>query len=687
VPSSFAHSCYFFSVSTALFNNRFAVRASFKIILSFLYCSLTCIAHAQVAGTNNTLDTVTVSAQKNVFTNAAPVQQLDRQTLQQLNTSSVGDAAKYFSGVLIKDYGGIGGLKTISVRSLGAQQTGVLYDGIAIADAQSGQVDLSKLSVTFLQRINLYDGGSFTVLMPARSYSYAALLSVSTIASFPLQAKPGWIAGLRQGSFGLWQPYAAFTLPVSKRTFINVSAEATKAKGDYPFHIDNGPYSSTSKRSNSDIKSINAEANITSLFKDSAIWKTKAAVYSSERGLPGAIVFFNDNSTQRLWNTDAFVQSAYNKDLNTKTSLLVSAKYTHSYTRYLDPDYLNNAGELNDTYNQNELYASAALAYNINRSLQINYASDIAYTTLNSNKKQFAKPSRLSLWNIAGIQYNKQLFHANANVLYTHVNDDVQLGKAAPDKNEFTPAFAVSFKPAMQSPLLFRAFYKRIFRMPTFNDLYYNIVGNTNLKPEYANQYNAGVTYTKSISEKIKNVSISIDGYYNTVKDKIIAIPNKNLFIWTMLNLGKVHITGVDVNAEASGKFSAEWRWFIKMAYTYQHAIDVTDETSASYKDQIPYTPVNSGSAIAQLAYKTWNFNYSNIFSGSRYTLGDNIPANYLNGWITHDVSLAKTFALNKASIIIKGELNNITNERYDVIKYFPMPGRSYEISISINKN
>ena len=154
------------------------MRLSFKFILFLLCCTVARLAHGQAIDSVKTLDTVTVSSEKNVYINIAPVQQLGRSTLQQLNSFSVGDAAKYFSGVLIKDYGGVGGLKTISVRSLGAQQTGVLYDGIAMADAQSGQVDLSKLSVTFLQSINLYDGGIFTALMPARSYSYAALLSV-----------------------------------------------------------------------------------------------------------------------------------------------------------------------------------------------------------------------------------------------------------------------------------------------------------------------------------------------------------------------------------------------------------------------------------------------------------------------------------------------------------------------------
>src|SRR5438046_627416 len=78
-------------------------------------CSLTV---AQITDTAKTLEKVTIKAAKkqNSFTTVTPVQSLNREALQNISTSSVADAARYFSGVLIKDYGGVGGLKTISVR-------------------------------------------------------------------------------------------------------------------------------------------------------------------------------------------------------------------------------------------------------------------------------------------------------------------------------------------------------------------------------------------------------------------------------------------------------------------------------------------------------------------------------------------------------------------------------------------
>ncbi|MFC2391639.1 MAG: TonB-dependent receptor, partial [Bacteroidota bacterium] len=54
-----------------------------------------------------------------------PPRRLSGITLQSLNSQSVADAVRYFSGVQVKDYGGIGGLKTINIRSMGTQQMGV----------------------------------------------------------------------------------------------------------------------------------------------------------------------------------------------------------------------------------------------------------------------------------------------------------------------------------------------------------------------------------------------------------------------------------------------------------------------------------------------------------------------------------------------------------------------------------
>ena len=665
-------------------------RARQFFILFFLVTILPGIAVVAQTKTDSskTLQGVTITAEKKPqpYSSLVPVQILNHEALQQISSESIAGAAKYFSGVLIKDYGGVGGLKTISVRSLGGLNTGLVYDGITIADAQTGQLDLSKFSSTFVQTLELDQSNPQQQPMPARVYASASILAFTSNAFNTMNfSQTKWKAGVNAGSFGLWQPFAGIYLPVTKDLVVSATGEATWAKGDYPYYFKNGMFSEKKYRSNSDIRSFQGEVNIVNRFRDSSTLQTKVWAYNSERGLPGSIVYFNDISVQRLQDQNFFAQTRYLKKFSSNTSLLLSAKYSSLITTYTDPNFLNNAGGLNDRYVQNEIYGSAALSHRVGNYFLFAFASDIASTHLSSNIPAFANPTRLSLWNNFTIQFAASHWQVNASLLNTNISDNTVNATPASNKNKFTPAFAIGYRTAAESPWLFRFFYKDIFRMPSFNDLYYTYISSINpiLRPEYSSQWDAGITYSKTMLQSLKHFNISVDAYYNTIKDKIIAVPSSNLFVWTMVNLGKVHIRGLDLNAEANGNFISSLKWSARVAYTYQQAIDVTNPSSAQYKNQIPYTPSQSGSALAVMYYQIWSFGYNLLFSGDRYTLGENNSSNQLPYWNTQDLFLA--CGLNRKNIhtTIKAEINNIFNQDYDVIRYYPMPGRSYKISLT----
>lgn len=636
------------------------------------------------------LSEVNVTAEKkpNPYTAIVPVQLLNHEALQQINAETIAGAAKYFSGVLIKDYGGIGGLKTISVRSLGGLNTGLVYDGISVADAQTGQIDLSKFSATFVQSLELDQANPQQIPLPARVYSSASILSfTSNTFNTTNYTQKKWITGLNAGSFGLLQPYAGLYLPLNKNVVISANAEATWARGNYSYDVENGMFSQTKNRSNSDIQAFQGELNLVNRFPDSSVLQAKVWGYGSARGLPGSIIFFNDIAAQRLQDKNFFVQTRYLKKITQATILLISAKYSSNYTKYTDPNFLNNAGGLDDQYTQNEIYGSAALSHQIGNYFSLSLAADLASTRLSANIKNFSAPTRTSLWSSLVIQFSKSHWQVNASLLNTNIEDKTETGAAQESKNKFTPAIAIGYKPNPQSPLLFRLFYKDIFRMPTFNDLYYTYNSNINPKllPESANQYDAGITYSRKFQSDLDQISISLDGYYNYINDKIIAVPSQNLFIWTMQNIGKVQIRGIDLNGQAYGRFSSSVKWSARIAYTWQEALDITDKYSAEYRNEIPYTPNNSGSALAVLNYKYWSAGYSLLFSGTRYTLGENDPSNQLTGWNTQDAFISRQIDFREFGTQIKVELNNIFDEKYDVVHFYPMPGRSFKLSITIN--
>ena len=109
---------------------------------------------------------VTAKSYKEVI----PAQKLTGEELKTLNSFSVADAIRYFSGIQIKDYGGIGGLKTVNIRSMGTHHVGVFYDGIQLGNAQNGQIDLGKFSLDNIEEISLFNGQKSSIFHQAKDF-------------------------------------------------------------------------------------------------------------------------------------------------------------------------------------------------------------------------------------------------------------------------------------------------------------------------------------------------------------------------------------------------------------------------------------------------------------------------------------------------------------------------------------
>ena len=100
------------------------------------------------------LDEVVVTT-KLTFREVIPSQKLSGEQLERLSTHSVADALRYFSGLQLKDYGGVGGIKTVNIRSMGSNHLGIYYDGVELGNAQNGQIDLGQFSLDNIDEVTL----------------------------------------------------------------------------------------------------------------------------------------------------------------------------------------------------------------------------------------------------------------------------------------------------------------------------------------------------------------------------------------------------------------------------------------------------------------------------------------------------------------------------------------------------
>ncbi|SIN76995.1 TonB-dependent receptor [Chitinophaga niabensis] len=653
-------------------------------------------------GRIKTLQGVTIYT--SVYKEVIPSQQLSGANLKSLNSFSVADAIRYFAGVQVKDYGGIGGLKTVDMRSMGTNHMGVFYDGIQLGNAQNGQIDLGKFSMDNIESISIYNGQKSEIFQPARDYGSSGTIYLrSRKPVFDSLKRTNFKGVFKTGSFDLVNPSLLLEQKLTQHVNYSFSSEFIRSSGRYPFRykrVFHGSkdvaWDTTAYRQNGDINALRLESGLYGNI-DRGYWNAKAYFYNSERGIPGAIVNNVWKRAQRQWDRNFFLQGSFQKNIIGGYDLQVNAKYANDYMRYLNPDttlmYIDN------NFHQQEWYASVANKYSLSKKIDINLSTDFQYNTLNANLDGFVFPERFtSLVALAGAADLGKL-KMQASVLGTFVNERVTRGNtptgdsaiSAPSKNEITPAVFLSYKPFSKTDFNIRAFYKNIFRMPTFNDLYYTDIGNISLKPEYTHQYNLGFVYRKSRPGSVLSEwQIQSDLYFNRVTDKIVAVPKgSGMYRWMMMNIGDVEIRGMDLVSDQTFSFPTGILLNLRAAYTYQTAQDYTKRKNPelqklTYGGQIPYIPRHSGSIISSIQYYSWRLNYSFIYVGERYHNSANIPENYEQPWYTSDLSASKNIQLKKYHFRISGELNNVFNQDYEVVMNYPMPKRNYKIILSV---
>lgn len=638
------------------------------------------------------LDEVEVVARQN--REILPPQKLEGAQLQALSTNSVADAVRYFSGVQIKDYGGIGGLKTVDIRSMGSHHLGVFYDGVEIGNAQNGTVDLGKFSMDNLEELALYNGQKSDIFQSAKDFGSAGTLYLKTRQPrFQAGQTDHLVVKMKAGAFSLANPSVLYERKLINHLSLTANAEYTYSSGKYNFRYrrnfaDGTPaWDTTAVRQNGDIQSIRAEAGLygfgemgeTADYK----WNIRAYHYQCERGIPGAIVNNVWHNWQRQWDRNSFVQGHTELTFDRRWSLMASAKYSNDGLRYLNPDpsqlYVDN------TYLQQEVYASVATKCRIFPIWDVAIAADYQFNTLNTNAPLIGHPIRHTVLASVATAVSYQWLKVQASLLNTYVSDI--------RTNALTPSVFVNVKPLRTEEFYLRAFYKDNQRMPTFNDLYYGEMGSTDLKPEHSRQYDLGGEWTKNYRMarggcKEMTIGLKADAYFNQVRNKIIAVPKGNSqYRWAMMNLGYVEIWGVELSADYQVVLPKDVVLNIHSGYTWTQALDRTnprdnDPYFGTYGGQIAYIPRHSCSATGTMIWRGLNVAYSFIYVGERYTSSSNIRPNRVQPWYTHDLSASYTWklpvqnvALRDSRIQLGVEVNNLFHQQYEVIPNYPMPG------------
>lgn len=658
------------------------------------------------------LDDVEVRAKKprSALSSVTPVQTITSSELQLLGITSVGDAAKRMAGVQVRDYGGIGGLQTVSVRSLGACHTAVSYDGIVVSNMQAGQIDVSRYSLSNIRQLSVAIGQGSDLMQSARHYASAGILSIESRGIDWTSLKPWQLkVNAKTGSWGLFTPSLQYSQRLSSQTALTFDANMVRADGVYPFTIQNGRYKEHHKRYNSDILSGQGEVNLFHRWDKNEL-SAKVSYYNSKRGLPGVVILYNSDAEERMWDESCFAQMVWKSQLAPRLALNARLKYAHTWSKYEDYNVKYQGGKLTDIARQNEYYASATIGYDLGWGWTTALAEDFSIGDLRTNVVSQPNPTRYSSQTAWSLRWKWQRWQVDGNLVGTYISEEASKedkgssgssssvnARIPADRKRISPSVAMNYRLLADETLYLRAMMKSTYRVPTFTDMYYLHIGNTNLKPENATEWNLGVTWAhqfggKSLRNPARGISLqaTLDTYYNKVTDKIVAFPTT--YVWKMVNFGRVEIKGVDATLSLGVPMGRKMALDVDASYTYQYAVDKTDSKKSYYRHQLPYTPRHSGNVSAVWRNPWVSVGWQMQAVGERWSMIQCTDEYRMKAYQEHTFTLSREFSLGKrkrnaesgSDLKLSFSLLNAFNKQYEVIKYYPMPGRSWQATASL---
>lgn len=617
-------------------------------------------------------------------TGSTPNYSITDERIKTMGITDISDALHRLPGINIRDYGGAGGMKTVSVRGFGSTHTGVIYDGVVLSDCQTSSIDLQRYSLDNLKSVSLIVGDNDDIFIPAKASASAASIILQTMSvPGPQDSLLRLTAQMRIGSFGTYNPYFKIGKNLGHKFSFSAIGEFIHAKNDYPFTLKNGILTSRETRENSMMNSGHAELNLRWRATPYSTLDGKIYYYDNNRQLPGAVKLYNPDSNEKLHDRNFFGQLTYKNLSLQKISFQGIAKFNRDATDYSDTNGIYPGGKLVEQYRQREAYASAMALYIPTDRLSFDYSADYIYNSLSTNRMEVTGPYRHSILQSLTGKYKSRQFLLTARLLWSMYENGVQKGESAEDRNKLSPSVSISIQPLRDRLFFIRASYKDIFRMPTFNESYYYRMGSTSLKPEDTQQVNIGMTWQHGTQDWLRTLVLTTDIYYNDVKDKIVALPT-NMFIWTMTNLDKARAFGADITASATLNIARRHSLVFAGNYSWQRVQPRTSPKDPDYNKQVAYTPEHTG-AVSLCWENPWVDTVIHTTGvGERYGTNSNLPTTRLAGYMEFGMSLMRSLRISRCNLDLRFDITNIFDTQYEIVARYPMPGRAWKLTAGV---
>ncbi len=590
----------------------------------------------------------------------------------------VSDVLSDVPGLYVKDYGGMGGMKTVSLRGCGSNQTAVTINGMNINSSANGSLDFSNMPTSLFSELNVMRGGLS---------SYVGSGSLGGVVDLKLNTDTEQSYGgtLSYGSYNTFNADANYSDSLFNTTN-RIAMSYSHSKGDMKIETVQFGETIETQRTNAEFDNI-ALSYSNRYAKGDFQLNSFLLTNHSKRGVPGAVVQgvlentnanLTDDKLTAILSSDYVIdndnmfnisglfsigKSVYSDSLNLKYNMPLEATYDD--TRYnLKIEYNNKIGDTRNSLNTSVLFDSK-LDYLVGTMLETKSEENVYRFTnalfagciYNHNFQNSMMKSRLDISNVK----------INSGVRIENMKDDFFVA----------PSFGTSLNlPYIRSQI--GGTYTYNYRLPTFNELYYLNYGNTDLEPEFSHSFNLNYIF-----EYRDYVNLSVSGFVINTIDKIVAVP-KSPVAWSVVNMGEVLSHGLELSTYGKyDNFMGSWDY--SLSYTFQKVTDEADGSPSKGK-QLIYTPQEI--IATSLRYKKrWFFSgISGQYVSHRYYQADNTYESLMKSYVIFNAYAGVKIKKDYGSFEFVLSAQSSLGEAYQVIHNYPMENDKIFFSIKFQK-
>ncbi|WP_232834783.1 TonB-dependent receptor [Pleomorphovibrio marinus] len=555
------------------------------------------------------------------------------------------------TGIFVREYGA-GMLATLNMRGTAAGHNAVFWNGLPINSPSLGQMDFSLLTVGSCDAIRVQYGGS------------GALFGTDAIGgSIHLGSQPSFAQGHKvkvraaHGSFGLWQNQVEHSYSNQKffshtRAYINRSAN-------------NFPYRNLGKAGTPVERQEHASVHTRGLVQDLA-WNVGANTQVSS----SFWYHFTDREILPVMGSNT-------RDVQEDANVRWVADLRHFRDQvqynlklgYVEDDQVFNLSTSNIT---RQYFIGAEAEWQATEKMHGKSGARLTHI-VGELSTYYKEEQRLEL-------YHSHLFHLGKSIEGAiNLRQMVVDGEFVP----FTPSLGLEwgFFDKETHNLTLKGAASKNFKVPTLNDRFWSPGGNPDLLPEKSLSAEMGVV--QKGKRGAFNWEAEVNYYHMLVDQWIVWLPGESF--WTPVNIRKVRNQGIESSFSSEFSFS-KWDLSADINYSYVQARIAGDQEDAgrSIGNQLPYTPFHKGNSYLSAKrgpFSSWA-NYT--FVGDRYVGTDN--STQVNAFALLDAGINYTWTMKAFATCRLGiQVNNFFDNDYQVLRLRPMPGRNYQINITID--